>query len=213
MTFQLDGLGRKVGDLPPGPTLQEGSDGPVFVDESGRRSKKLRRLGWVLAIVCACYAVALVAALLGGSSSAPWLPGIGRPGGERTDKVEIQPAPSDRASAVVTPGFPPGAPAPTYSTGALLPQPSGGASRGIAGGAPAGLPGSPGPGASAFLSPQPSGGGLPEPGGPVASPSPGGGASDPGPGPAPEGSPPAPVPSDPGPSGSPSEPPLQEGTV
>ncbi|MFF5333914.1 DUF2975 domain-containing protein [Streptomyces sp. NPDC013181] len=52
----------------------DASDGPVFVDESGRRGKTLRRFGWLLAAVCVCYAVTLVVAVLGGNSSAPFLP-------------------------------------------------------------------------------------------------------------------------------------------
>ncbi|MEU9014166.1 hypothetical protein AB0D12_31235 [Streptomyces sp. NPDC048479] len=208
VTVQLDGLGRILGDLPPEPAAQEGSDGPVFVDESGRRSKKFRRLGWVLAIACACYAVTLVAALVGGNSTAPWLPGIGQQGKEQTDKVQIQPAPTDGASVAATPSGVPGAPTPTDSNGAVLPQPSGRASNGNSVGGPA----APGPGASGSVSPKPSGGGgLPLPGGPSASASPGGGGSDPGP--EPDGSPTAPTPPDPGPTGGPTEPPMQEGAL
>ncbi|MER5464806.1 hypothetical protein ABT010_29805 [Streptomyces sp. NPDC002668] len=179
----------------------------MFVDESGRRSKKFRRLGWVFAFACACYAVTLVAALVGGNSTAPWLPGIGQQGKEQTDKVEIQPAPTDGASVAATPGGVPGAPTPTDSTGAVLPQPSGGVSNGISGGVSA----TPGPGASGSASPKPSGGGgLPGPG-PSASSSPGAGGSDPGP--EPEGSPSVPVPPDPGPTGGATEPPMQEGAL
>lgn len=74
VTIQLDGIGRQLSELLPEPTAPEGSDGPVFVDESGRRGKTLRRFGWVLAAVCVCYAVTLVVAVLGGNSSAPFLP-------------------------------------------------------------------------------------------------------------------------------------------
>ncbi|WP_323180992.1 hypothetical protein [Streptomyces sp. NBC_01142] len=186
----------------------DGSDGPVFVDESGRRSKKFRRLGWVLAIACACYAVTLVAALVGGNSTAPWLPGIGQSGEKQTDKVEIQPAPSDPAAVVATPGGTPGTPAPTDSTGALLPQPSAGAPSGAAGG----LPAEPGPAASGSASAKPpADGGKPDPGPPPASTAPGGGGSAPGPDPEPEPSSPAPEPSDPGPTDIPTEPTVQEG--
>ncbi|MEU2248830.1 hypothetical protein [Streptomyces sp. NPDC019224] len=74
VTIQLDGIGRQLSELLPEPTAPDGSDGPVFVDESGRRGKTLRRLGWVLAAVFVCYAVTLVVAVLGGNSSAPFLP-------------------------------------------------------------------------------------------------------------------------------------------
>ncbi|MFF3401020.1 hypothetical protein ACFYW6_21155 [Streptomyces sp. NPDC002659] len=210
VTIQLDGIGRILGDLPAGTAgsaVQDASDGPVFVDESGRRSKKFRRLGWVLAIACACYAVTLVVALVGGNSAAPLLPGFGQEGKEQTDKVEIQPAPSDSTSAQVPPGGVPGGPAPTDSTGAVLPQPSGSASSGAAGGLPAG----PGPGTSGIAVPQPSGKPVPAPGGASASPTPGGGGSSPGPGP--DVSPPVPTPSDPGPSTNPTDPPVQEGAL
>ena len=74
VTIQLDGIGRQLSELLPEPTAPDGSDGPVFVDESGRRGKTLRRLGWVLAAVFVCYAVTLGVALMGGNSSAPFLP-------------------------------------------------------------------------------------------------------------------------------------------
>ncbi|MET4921650.1 hypothetical protein P3L51_04620 [Streptomyces sp. PSRA5] len=146
VTVELDGLGRQLSELPgrttevpgiPAARAADSSDGPVFVDASGRRSKKLRRLGWVLAIASACYAVALGAALIGGSSSAPWLQIPGVSDKRDSQKVEIQPPPSDRPTAVATPGAPgvdpgpsgsvPGSPsAPDASTGASdEPEPSG----------------------------------------------------------------------------------------
>ncbi len=177
----------------------------MFVDESGRRSQKFRRLGWVLAIGCACYAIALVTALLGGNSSAPWLPGINQSDDKKSEKVEIQPAPSDSVSAVATPGATPGAPAPTDSTGALLPlQPSGSASSGATGGVPV----VPGAGPSGSASPKPStGGGAPVTGGqPSPSASPGGSDPDPVPETSPDPSPSATPPSD-----VPTPPQVQEG--
>lgn len=113
VTVELDGLGRQLSELPgrtteatgiPAARAADSADGPVFVDASGRRSKKLRRLGWVLAIASACYAVALVAALIGGNSSAPLLqiPGVGDK--RDSEKVEIQPPPKDRPTVVATPG-------------------------------------------------------------------------------------------------------------
>ncbi|RPK83109.1 MULTISPECIES: hypothetical protein [Streptomyces] len=96
-TIQLDGLGRQLAELPGEPAPPDGSDGPVFVDESGRRSKTFRRLGWVLATVCAAYAVTLVFAVLGGNSSAPWLP-LAEPKEEaQAEQVEEVPAPSEAA--------------------------------------------------------------------------------------------------------------------
>ncbi len=109
VTVQLDGLGRQLSELTAEPGVPEGSDGPVFVDESGRRSKTFRRLGWVLAAVCACYAVTLVVALLGGNSSAPWLPLSGQKQHKKADEVPVPPAPSGSADAVVPVGATPGA--------------------------------------------------------------------------------------------------------
>ncbi|MFH9609348.1 hypothetical protein [Streptomyces sp. NPDC017448] len=92
-TLQLDGLGRRLADLSAEPAPPGGSDGPVFVDESGRRSKTLRRLGWVLATGCAAYAVTLVLAVLGGNASAPRLPVSGPEEKARAEQVEDVPAP------------------------------------------------------------------------------------------------------------------------
>ncbi|WP_330175576.1 hypothetical protein OG875_19960 [Streptomyces sp. NBC_01498] len=184
VTVELDGLGRQLSELP-GPAAEtsrisvaqttDSSDGPVFVDESGRRSKKLRRLGWVLAIASACYAVALVAALIGGSSSAPWLQIPGVSDKRDADKVEIQQPPSDRPTVETTPG-----------AGDLGPSPSDSAS---------GSPSSTGPSADGSPSPDPSESASgkpdpdPKPGGADPDPDPGGdpdpGTVDPGPGPGP----------------------------
>ncbi len=109
VTVQLDGLGRQLSELTAEPGVPEGSDGPVFVDESGRRSKTFRRLGWILAAVCACYAVTLVVALLGGNSSAPWLPLSGQKQHKKADEVPAPSAPSGSADTVVPVGATPGA--------------------------------------------------------------------------------------------------------
>ncbi|MFD7744841.1 hypothetical protein ACFV2V_07555 [Streptomyces sp. NPDC059698] len=92
-TLQLDGLGRRLADLSGEPVPPSGSEGPVFVDESGRRSKTFRRLGWVLATGCAAYAVTLVLAVLGGNASAPRLPVFGPEEKARSEQVEDAPAP------------------------------------------------------------------------------------------------------------------------
>ncbi|MFJ9109102.1 hypothetical protein [Streptomyces sp. NPDC102283] len=96
-TIQLDGLGRQLAELPGEPAPPDGSDGPVFVDESGRRGKTFRRLGWVLASVCVAYAVTLVLAVLGGNSSAPWLPLSGSEEKAKAEQAEEAPAPDDTA--------------------------------------------------------------------------------------------------------------------
>jgi hypothetical protein len=142
VTIELDGLGRQLSELPAGigPVLesgpdgefvQEGSDKPVFVDASGRRGKKFRRAGWIVAIACACYAVTLVAALIGGSSNAPWL-NLPLPGraDNKPKTVEVLPGPSNSASVGVAPGGTAPGPAPTDSNGNVLPRPSGSATAG-----------------------------------------------------------------------------------
>lgn len=195
VTVELDGLGRQLSELP-GPDTEadggfaahaaDGTDGPVFVDASGRRSKKLRRLGWVLAIASACYAVALVASLMGGNSSAPWLqiPGVGDK--RDSDKVEIQPPPKDRPTVVATPGAGGLDPSPTESVaGSRTPT---GASTGASDG--------PDPSGSPSGKPDPD----PKPGKPDPKPDPGDPDPDPGdpdPDPDPGESDPGPV--DPGP--------------
>ncbi|MFF1925259.1 hypothetical protein ACFVW8_32405 [Streptomyces sp. NPDC058221] len=107
VTIQLDGLGRQLSELLPEPGAPDGSDGPVFVDESGRRSKTLRRLGWVLAAVCVCFAVTLVGAVLGGNSSAPFLPLSGQEEHKKADEVQVSPAPGASTGAPASPGATP----------------------------------------------------------------------------------------------------------
>jgi hypothetical protein len=132
VTVQLDGVGRRLdggrttapgtapgGAGPGGPagltgSVAEGggkdSDGPVFVDESGRRSRRIRRIGIAVGIACGAYAVVIVATLLSGSSAAPWIP-VPIPGAAEkapASKVEDTPGPSHSA-------------APTTDTGGVLP--------------------------------------------------------------------------------------------
>ncbi|MEU6707512.1 hypothetical protein [Streptomyces wuyuanensis] len=105
---------------------QEDADGPVFVDESGRRSKKFRRIGWVLALACAGYAVTLVVALVGGNSSAPSLliPG---PADDKADTAEETPGPSDAPSTPAGSEVVAGVPSPSGSPAAVPQQPVGSA--------------------------------------------------------------------------------------
>ncbi|MGP3636261.1 hypothetical protein ACTU45_23375 [Streptomyces sp. 24-1644] len=136
VTLQLDGLGRQLSELAIEPGTPEGSDGPVFVDESGRRSKSLRRVGWLLAAICAGYAVTLVVALLGGSSHAPWLPLSGQH--EKSAEVEVQPAPTEPVGPEPVPGTAtPGATSPDPELPGSAPQSANGADSVPAGPAPA----------------------------------------------------------------------------
>jgi hypothetical protein len=47
----------------------DSAEGPVFVDNSGRRSKLLRRIGLFLGVGCLAYAVVLGAAFMGWGTS------------------------------------------------------------------------------------------------------------------------------------------------
>ncbi|MFJ8533067.1 hypothetical protein [Streptomyces sp. NPDC093591] len=100
VTVQLDGIGlqldnmlRAAKDAPGG---GEGSDGPVFVDESGRRSRRFRRIGMAVGLACAVYAVVIVATLLSGNSDAPWLP-VERPKEQPAGQVDTPPLPAESA--------------------------------------------------------------------------------------------------------------------
>ncbi|OKK12778.1 hypothetical protein AMK33_05255 [Streptomyces sp. CB02400] len=100
---------------------QDAAGGPVFVDESGRRSRLYRRIGLVVGLACAGYAVVMVATLLSGNSDAPWMPVPGqenKPAGQ----VETTPQPTETDT---TPGSGTSlAPGGTPTTGApTLPAP------------------------------------------------------------------------------------------
>ncbi|MFR0352900.1 hypothetical protein [Streptomyces sediminimaris] len=126
----------------------ENSDGPVFVDASGRRSRRFRRLGMALALACAVYAVVIVATLLSGSSDAPWLPVPGQEDEKPAGQVEPSSRPADSAVPSGTGGLPAGA-TPRAGDGST---PSPGAS----GALPAATAGPAKPGASTAPAPKPS---------------------------------------------------------
>ncbi|MFD7058409.1 hypothetical protein [Streptomyces sp. NPDC059906] len=102
VTVQLDAvhLGDGVllrADTGHGKRGPEASDGPVFVDASGRRSRLYRRLGILVGIACAVYAVVIVSTLLSGNSDAPWMPVPGQEEGAPAGQVDTSPAPSQSA--------------------------------------------------------------------------------------------------------------------
>ncbi|WP_179381951.1 hypothetical protein [Streptomyces sp. SA15] len=132
VTVQLDDIDQQLEDVPvrqakgagPGGG-QDGSDGPVFVDESGRRSRRFRRIGMVVGIACAVYAVVIVATLLSGNSHAPWLPVPGQDEGRPAGKVETSPQPEESAPPSAIGGVRPG---PTATAGeGTAPVPDAGA--------------------------------------------------------------------------------------
>ncbi|MGY6023240.1 hypothetical protein [Streptomyces spinosirectus] len=112
----------------------EGSDGPVFVDESGRRSRRFRRLGIAVGIACAVYAVVIVVTLLSGSSDAPWLPVPGQKDEKPAGQVEPTSSPDVSAVPSATAGLPAGS-TPTAGAGTTTPSPgASAASRGASAG-------------------------------------------------------------------------------
>ncbi len=113
-------------------------DGPVFVDNSGRRVKLLRRIGTLLGIVCIGYAVVLGMAFMGwGTSLTPssLLPfGAGGPNGGQNSGPGggLQPqggtgSPPARPAGTPPSGVPTGA-APTAAPSASVSAPSASAS-------------------------------------------------------------------------------------
>ncbi|WP_171991043.1 hypothetical protein [Streptomyces sp. JHA26] len=92
-----DGVIRRATSGPGKHAASEPSDGPVFVDESGRRSRRFRRIGIAVGGACAIYAVVIVSTLLSGNSNAPWLPVPGQEQGKPAGQVDTTPLPSQSA--------------------------------------------------------------------------------------------------------------------
>jgi hypothetical protein len=95
VTVQLDGPAEELDDQSTKGAGHDGSDGPVFVDESGRRSRRYRRIGMAIGIACAVYAVVIVVTLLSGSSDAPWLLVPGQKDDPPASKVDTSPLPAE----------------------------------------------------------------------------------------------------------------------
>ncbi|MFE0701285.1 hypothetical protein [Streptomyces sp. NPDC058872] len=156
VTVQLDAVRIGGGDgdwsLQPAevvPDPRREPNGPVFVDESGRRSRRFRRLGTLVGVACAVYAVVIVATLLTGNSSAPWVPlpeqqeavpaGQGEASASPTASTDPSPTESNtpspttsgagkststpsRTSGPTASTSAPSSPAPSPTTGAPTPQ-------------------------------------------------------------------------------------------
>lgn len=118
VTVQLDkGLGdRSIQDVEDGAGArpEAGADRPVFVDESGRRSRRFRRIGMTVALACGIYAVVIVATLLSGNSNAPWLPVPGQQEDQPAEQVDTPALPERPAP---TAGTEAGTPDSTPATG------------------------------------------------------------------------------------------------
>ncbi|WP_202121188.1 hypothetical protein [Streptomyces sp. BA2] len=105
VTVQIDGVGRQLADLS-AESDQNAPDGPVFVDETGRRSRRYRRIGVIVGIACAVYAVIIVSTLLSGNSNAPWLP-IDPKDEKPASKVDTPNRPADSLDPSASPGATP----------------------------------------------------------------------------------------------------------
>lgn len=217
VTVQLDSV--QSGDaVPQGEAdgAQEGSDGPVFVDETGRRRLRIRRLGICVGVACASYAAVIVGTLLSGNSDAPWLPVPVQDDDKPASKVEADSPPEpSRTTAPVLPPIGPLLPGPV---GPFLPgvvvKPSVGGVALKPGSTPrpsASVIGVPGPSPSAKPGPATSAPVKPTPG--VTTPAPGPGSSAPVLPPPPPSSPqPSPTSDSPSPAASPSPAPAGDGT-
>ncbi|MER6627265.1 hypothetical protein ABT301_03315 [Streptomyces sp. NPDC000987] len=155
VTVQLDavslqqdmGLRRARGGAAGG----DGSDRPVFVDESGRRSRRFRRIGMAIGLACAVYAVVIVMTLLSGSSDAPWLPVPGQQDEQPAGEVDTSPQPSGTTDPSGTADASPGASA-TTTDGTTASPGTAGASPGASGGAGQGASADPRPSVSTSTS-------------------------------------------------------------
>lgn len=104
-------------------------EGPVFVDNSGRRARLLRRCGTLLGVVCLGYAVVLGMAFMGwGISASPTqlFPfGGGRGGGGQSGAPGNGNGPQPQGG-IAPEGIPSGAPGGTPPSGAptAVPSPS-----------------------------------------------------------------------------------------
>ncbi|MDR3084122.1 MAG: hypothetical protein LBV60_24935 [Streptomyces sp.] len=170
VTVQLDAVAGKSGAgfgqaRNGGPGTGDGADGPVFVDASGRRSRRFRRIGMAVAVACAVYAVVIVATLISGNSNAPWLPVPGPAKNPPARQVDSSPLPTDQAQPSGAGSASPRASAP--ASAGTTPSPSAGAQASSASTSPdrPGTPADPKPSPTQTTK-------EPEPGGPVLTPPP-----------------------------------------
>ncbi|MCK8436496.1 hypothetical protein G3I77_26770 [Streptomyces sp. D2-8] len=126
VTVQLDAV--QLGDgflrqIKEGPGA-EAADRPVFVDESGRRSRRYRRIGMAIALACGVYAVVIVATLLSGNSNAPWLPVPTKEDNPPAGQVDTPRLPAESAPTGDTGATAPGSTPSTGEATAPAPGPS-----------------------------------------------------------------------------------------
>ncbi|WP_435970289.1 hypothetical protein [Streptomyces sp. Qhu_M48] len=120
VTVQLDAVrigGGAYPSLRPAVTVPEprrAPNGPVFVDESGRRGRRFRHLGTFVGVACAAYAGVIVATLLTGNSAAPWVPLPEQGQAVPAERGEASPSPASPATLSPTASTPS---APTTTDG------------------------------------------------------------------------------------------------
>ncbi|MFD0414857.1 translation initiation factor IF-2 [Streptomyces sp. NPDC127108] len=115
VTVQIDGVGRCLageygGSAAGGTRVMQGfsdtrsvADTPVFVDETGRRSRRYRRIGAVVGLLCAGYAVVMAGTLVSGNSSAPWLPVPDPKDEQPASQVDTPELPTESAAGPTAP--------------------------------------------------------------------------------------------------------------
>ncbi|MFE9660037.1 hypothetical protein [Streptomyces sp. NPDC005955] len=161
VTVQMDGVGKELGELISESTARArhaaaAPDGPVFVDETGRRSRLYRRIGMAVVIGCAVYACVIVATVVSGNSSAPWLP-MPDTQAEPAGKVDTSPDPSASAEPSA-PASAPSSASASATAESVAPAADPGPSAGGRTQAPAADPGTATPEASADApDPEPTG--------------------------------------------------------
>ncbi|MFI0511290.1 hypothetical protein RKD19_003555 [Streptomyces canus] len=103
------------------PATENRAEGPVFVDNSGRRSRLLRRIGLLLGVLSLGYAVVLGLAFMGiGVSSTTLLPfaGGGPGGSSNSGPGGLQPQGGIGTPPALPTGTPPTGTAPTATASA-----------------------------------------------------------------------------------------------
>ncbi|MFD6287810.1 hypothetical protein [Streptomyces sp. NPDC060205] len=115
------------------PGRSHSADGaPIFVDPSGRRAGRMRRMGWLVAAGCVCSAATLGVAIADNNSTAPWLQIPGVLGGDSQNRSVDEAQRSARPeSGTPTAGSP-----SSTAAGSPVRQPSGDTVPQVMGGSP-----------------------------------------------------------------------------
>ncbi|MFC8142306.1 hypothetical protein ACFUKV_11120 [Streptomyces paradoxus] len=166
VTVQLDAVQLGEGFLrqvKEGPGAEAAADRPVFVDESGRRSRRYRRIGMAVALACGAYAVVIVATLMSGNSNAPWLPVPTKDDNPPAGQVDTPSLPAESAPGTETGATAPGSTPATGQATAPVPGPSAAAPDATAGTGRSGTSAKPSPSATRT---------VPAPGGKATAPAP-----------------------------------------